>query len=78
MVMPFIVKALLDNRRRYAELAREKGEKALFEKEPKAKGYLRPEKGYRLFEIRDELTAKLFGELKKNREWLTKTLRYPL
>ena len=78
MVMPFIVKALLENKRRYAEMASKMGEKELFEKEPKAKGYLRSDKGYRLFEIRDRLTGKLLDELKKNREWLTKTLHYPL
>jgi deoxyhypusine synthase len=78
MIMPFIVKALLDNRRRYEELARETGEAKLFRKEPKARGYLRPGKGYRLFESRDALTGKLFEELKKNRKWLLKTLHYPL
>jgi deoxyhypusine synthase len=78
MVMPFIVKSLLDNRRGYAEMAAEMGEAKLFRKEPKAKGYLRPVQGYRLYDSRDALTGKLFGELKKNREWLMKTLHYPL
>jgi deoxyhypusine synthase len=78
MVMPFIVKALLDNRRRYEEQAREMGEAKLFKREPKAKGYLRPATGYRLFDSRDRLTGKLFEELKKNRKWLLKTLHYPL
>jgi deoxyhypusine synthase len=78
MVMPFIVKALLENRKRYAQMAEELGEKKLFQKEPKAKGYLRSEKGYRLFESRDDLTGKLFKEMKKNRDWLLKTLHYPL
>ncbi len=78
MVMPFVVKALLDNRRRYAEQARELGEEALFAKEPKAKGYLRPDRGYRLFESRDALLGKLFEQVKNNREWLRKTLHYPL
>ncbi len=41
MVMPFLVKALLDNRDRYARRAAEIGEEALFEEEPKAAGYLR-------------------------------------
>ena len=78
MIMPFIVKALLDNRRRYQEMAKEMGEKKLFQKEPKARGYLRSSEGYRLFEHRDRLTGRLFDELKKNREWLLKTLKYPL
>ncbi len=78
MVMPFIVKALLENRQRYAEMAAQMGEKKLFEKEPKAKGYLRSGKGYRLYESRDSLTATLFEEMKKKRAWLLKTLHYPL
>ncbi len=78
MVMPFIVKALLDNRRRYAEMAREMGEARLFKAEPKAKGYLRTPNGYRLYDSRDALTKRLFEELKKKREWLKKTLQYPL
>jgi deoxyhypusine synthase len=78
MVMPFIVKALLDNRKRYARLAREVGETRLFRKEPKARGYLRPQGGYRLFESRERLTGRLFEEMKKKREWLKKTLHYPL
>ena len=48
-LLPFLVKALLDNRRRYEELARRKGEETLFREEPKARGYLRPRAGYRPF-----------------------------
>src|SRR5438876_6604250 len=47
IVMPFLVKALLDNRDRYAGLAERLGEEALFRQEPKARGYLRPREGYR-------------------------------
>ena len=78
MIMPFIVKALLENRKRYQQMAEEMGEKKLFQKEPKAKGYLRSADGYRLFDARDRLTGRLFDELKKNRDWLQKTLKYPL
>src|SRR6185295_1108858 len=78
MVMPFIVKALLDNRKRYAGMAEEMGEAKLFKKEPKAKGYLRPTAGYRLYDSRERLTGVLFGEMKKKRDWLLKTLHYPL
>src|SRR3984957_7675693 len=53
MVMPFLVKALLDNRERYESQARELGEERLFASEPKAKGYLRPTEGYRLYEHRE-------------------------
>lgn len=78
MIMPFIVRALLENRKRYQQMANEMGEKKLFAKDPKAKGYLRPAEGYRLFDSRERLTGKLFEELKKNRDWLQKTLKYPL
>src|SRR5438477_7414289 len=50
MLMPFLVKALLDNRKRYAERAAEIGEEQLFREAPAARGYLRPKAGYRLFE----------------------------
>ena len=41
-VMPFIVKALLENRKRYEAQAAEIGLEQLFALEPKARGYLRP------------------------------------
>jgi len=77
-VMPFIVKALLDNRRRYEGLAAELGEDELFRKEPKARGYLRPRQGYRLYEIREELVRRLTADVKTNREWLLQSLEYVL
>ncbi len=78
LVMPFIVKALLDNRARYERLAAERGEKALFKDEPKARGYLRPCEGYRLFEQREELCTRLRNDVARNGKWLTKSLAYPL
>lgn len=78
MVMPFLVKALLDNRERYARRAEEIGEEALFQEEPKAAGYLRSREGYRLYEKRDGLVAELTRQVQQNGEWLQKTLRYPL
>ena len=78
MVMPFIVKALLDNRAKYERLAGELGEKKLFAKDPKAPGYLRDRAGYRLFERRDDLCGRLRADVKKNRAWLMKSLDYPL
>ena len=77
-VAPFLVKALLDNRRRYEREAAADGEQALFAREPKARGYLRPREGYRLFENREELCRRLTEDLKQNREWLLKSLEYPL
>jgi deoxyhypusine synthase len=78
MVMPFLVKALLDNRERYAQRAAEIGEEALFKESPQAAGYLRPREGYRLFDLREGLIDKLFEGVKANGDWLLKTLRYPL
>ena len=78
MVMPFLVKALLDNREKYATMAAQIGEEKLFEQEPKAAGYLRPREGYRLFTQREELVRRLYDDVRANREWLLKTLAYPL
>jgi deoxyhypusine synthase len=78
MLMPFVVKALLDNRRRYAEMARRLGEEKLYASEPKARGYLRAAEGYRLYDARETLTGRLVETLKDNRDWLLETLRYPL
>ena len=77
-VIPFLVKALLDNRKRYEREAAEIGEDALFEKEPKARGYLRPRAGYRLFENREELCRRLTGDVQANRDWLLESLEYAL
>jgi deoxyhypusine synthase len=77
-LMPFIVKALLDNRKRYQQLAEREGEEALFAREPAAKGYLRPTLGYRLFAQRDVLVSRLTEDVKLNRDWLLKSLDYGL
>jgi deoxyhypusine synthase len=78
IVMPFLVKALLDNRRRYARMVEEEGEAAVFAREPKARGYLRATHGYRLFDAREELCERLTADVRQNRDWLLDTLRYPL
>jgi len=78
MVMPILVKALLDNRCRYERLADEEGEETLFAREPHARGYLRPRAGYRLFEQRQKLTESLTDEVRRNREWLQASAAYPL
>jgi len=78
MIMPFVVKALLDNRERYARRAAEIGEEALVAESPRAAGYLRPREGYRLYDHRDRLVAELSGKVRENGEWLRKTLNYPL
>ncbi len=78
MVMPFLVKALLDNRRRYEGLAGEIGEDSLFAAEPKARGYLRPRQGYRLYENREELVRRLTKDVQANGDWLLKSVEYTL
>ena len=78
VVMPFLMKALFDNRARYQEMAEKEGEERLFARQPKARGYLRPREGYRLFEQRARLNAVLTEEVRNNREWLMESLSYPL
>lgn len=77
MVMPFLVRALLENRERYARWAERMGEEALFAEHEKARGYLRPRAGYRLFEKRQALVERLLADVRGNREWLLKSLHYP-
>jgi deoxyhypusine synthase len=78
VVMPFLVKALLENRRRYEEMVEVEGEDAVFAREPQAHGYLRDRAGYRLYESRDALTARLTEDVRGNREWLERSVTYPL
>jgi deoxyhypusine synthase len=68
-VMPFLVKALLDKRAQYERSGAE---------DAHAKGYLRPRNGYRLYEQREELVARLVAAVRDNREWLAGTTSYPL
>ena len=77
-LMPFVVKALLENRDRYARWAERMGEAELFEKHPKARGYLRAKDGYRLFAQRDALTDRLLQAVRENGAWLGETLTYSL
>ena len=74
LVMPFLVAALLENRKRYETWAQRMGEEELFANHPKAKGYLRPKAGYRLFEQREQLTTRLVEAVKQNGEWLLDTV----
>lgn len=78
LLMPFLVKALLDNRARFEQLAADIGEDQLFAQHPQARGYLRPRSGYRLFEKRDELVRTLTEAVQFNRDWLMEGLTYPL
>ncbi len=56
----------------------EEGEEAVFAREPKARGYLRPRDGYRLFDQRGELCRRLTEDVRNNREWLLESLKYTL
>ena len=76
LVMPFLIKALLDNRARFAAWAERMGEEALYAKHPQARGYLRSRAGYRLFERRETLVEKLTAEVRRNKDWLAETLTY--
>jgi deoxyhypusine synthase len=64
IVMPFLAKALLEKRARYERWAERMGRDALFAKHPDARGYLRDPRGYRLFERRGELVAKLLADVR--------------
>ena len=77
-LMPFVVKALLDNRKRYRALAEKEGLEALCAREPSARGYLRPAEGYRLFARREELVSRLVEDVRLNRDWLLDSLSYGL
>jgi deoxyhypusine synthase len=78
VVMPFLVKALLEKRARYERWAERMGRDALFAKHPEARGYLRDTAGYRLFDRRDELMKKLFADVKKELPRLRRESSYPL
>jgi len=75
-LMPFIVKALLENRARYEKMAKEIGEEATFAQEPHARGYLRSTDGYRLFTQRERLLTRLDTDVSANREWLLDSIHY--
>jgi deoxyhypusine synthase len=77
MLVPFLVKALLDNRGRYAARAAEIGEEKLFAEEPHARGYLRLRDGYRLYDQRAPLTARLLDDVRSNAAWLRESMQYP-
>ena len=77
MVLPFLIKALLDRRAKFERLYAEMGD-VLFERHPEARGYLRSRDGYRLYERRDGLVGRLREAVRLNGEWLRESLRYPL
>jgi len=78
IVMPFLIKALLENRTRYEAMVSAEGEEAVFAKEPKARGYLRDRAGYRLYDMREELCNRLTADVRQNQGWLMESLAYLL
>ena len=78
MVMPILVKALLDKRARLEELALKIGRETLIERHPEAEGYLRSEDGYRLYDARDELIEKLHRAVSKQAPSIEASNWYPL
>jgi deoxyhypusine synthase len=77
VVMPFLVKALLDNRARYERWAARMGHESLFAQHPSARGYLRPREGYRLYAQRESLSQRLLQEVQQNKDWLLSTMKFP-
>jgi deoxyhypusine synthase len=78
MIMPFIVKALLDKRKRYQEQELAEGRDAVIARDPAARGYLRSADGYRLYDRRDDLVQRLATDVQANRDWLLRSLEYGL
>jgi deoxyhypusine synthase len=64
VVMPILAKALLDKRARLARLRAELGEATLLQRHPEARGYLRDEAGFRLYDQRERLIARLFDKVR--------------
>ncbi len=78
VVMPFLTKALLDKRAKLERWAEKMGRDELFLKHPEARGYLRDRAGYRLFEQRERLLAKLLEDVRGSAERLRAQSEYPL
>jgi deoxyhypusine synthase len=78
VVMPFLVKALLDKRARFERWAERMGPEALLGKHPEARGYLRATAGYRLFARRDELLEKLRADVRRETPRMRAANDYPL
>jgi deoxyhypusine synthase len=78
IVMPLLVKALLDKRDRFERWRERMGEEALFAEHPAARGYLRPREGYRLFERRDALLDDLMTAVRERETGNREPDDYPL
>lgn len=78
MVMPFLAKALLERRARFARWAERMGAEELYAKHPAARGYLRDTSGYRLMDRREELVRSLLAEVKERAPAMLAEEQYPL
>jgi deoxyhypusine synthase len=78
VVMPFLAKALLSKRERFARWQERMGSEALFAKHPNARGYLRDPEGYRLYDRREDLMKELFDAVRKDAKRIAKEAAYPL
>ena len=78
VVMPFLTKALLDKRARFERWAERMGPEELFAQHPEARGYLRDTEGYRLFDRRDELVARLMDDVRSDTGRAPMSSDYPL
>ncbi|MEW6073383.1 MAG: deoxyhypusine synthase family protein [Planctomycetota bacterium] len=74
MLMPFLAKALLVKRARFAAWEERMGHEALVAKHPSAAGYLRQTAGYRLMDRREELVGNLLREIRGREQELRRTL----
>lgn len=77
-VMPFLTKALLDKRDRLRRLRDELGEATLLERHPESRGYLRDDRGFRLYDERERLVDALKAEVAGRRDVLTGSIDYDL
>ncbi len=77
-VMPFLTKALLDKRERLSRLRDELGEATLLERHPEALGYLRDDRGFRLYDHRERLVGALKAEVASRGEALSGSIEYDL
>lgn len=77
VVMPILVKALLDKRGRLERLSAELGAETLRARHPEAAGYLRPGAGFRLYERRAELMDRLMEKVRQEGGRLRKEVAAP-
>lgn len=78
VVMPVLVKALLEKRARFERWRERMGAEALYAEHPAARGYLRDPEGYRLYDHRERLVQALLDEVRERGEAMLADRDYPL